>query len=43
MPKEYSSLISELREKLDSCTSEHDLANIKSHYLGKKALYQMSS
>ena len=38
MPKEYSSLISELREKLDSCTSEHDLANIKSHYLGKKGV-----
>jgi phenylalanyl-tRNA synthetase alpha chain len=38
VPKEYSSLISELREKLDSCTSEHDLANIKSHYLGKKGV-----
>jgi len=36
--KEYSSLISELREKLDTCSSQHDLANIKSHYLGKKGI-----
>ena len=38
MLKEYSSLISELREKLDSCSSQHDLSNIKSHYLGKKGI-----
>ena len=38
MLKEYSSLISELREKLDSSSSQHDLANIKSHYLGKKGI-----
>ena len=38
MSKEYSSLISELREKLDSCSSQHDLSNIKSHYLGKKGI-----
>ena len=38
MLKEYSSLISELREKLDGCSSQHDIANIKSHYLGKKGV-----
>ncbi len=38
MSKEYSSLISELREKLDSCSSQYDLSNIKSHYLGKKGI-----
>ena len=38
MSKEYSSLISELREKLSGCTTQHELANIKSYYLGKKGL-----
>ena len=33
--KDYSSLISELREKLANCSTQHDLANIKSYYLGK--------
>jgi len=36
--KEYSSLISELREKLVDCSTQHDLANIKSFYLGKNGL-----
>ena len=38
MSKEYSSLISELREKLSGCTTQHELANIKSYFLGKKGL-----
>ena len=38
MLKEYSSLISELREKLVDCSTQHDLANIKSFYLGKNGL-----
>jgi phenylalanyl-tRNA synthetase alpha chain len=33
--KKYSSLISELREKLKDCNTTHDLVNIKSEYLGK--------
>jgi len=33
--KKYSSLISELREKLKNCNTSHDIANIKSEYLGK--------
>ena len=35
MQKKYSSLISELREKLKNCNTSHDIANIKSEYLGK--------
>ena len=38
MSKDYSSLISELREKLANCSSQHDLANIKSYYLGKTGI-----
>ena len=38
MLKEYSSLISELREKLVNCSTSHDLANIKSYYLGKNGI-----
>tara|TARA_B100001996_G_scaffold135165_1_gene102885 strand:- start:2045 stop:3019 length:975 start_codon:yes stop_codon:yes gene_type:complete len=33
--KKYSLLISELREKLKNCNTAHDIANIKSEYLGK--------
>ena len=35
MQKKYSSLISELREKLKDCNTAHDIANTKSEYLGK--------
>ena len=38
MPKNYTSLISELREKLKECKSPHDVANIKAHYLGKAGI-----
>ena len=38
MLKEYSSLISELREKIVDCSTQHDLANIKSFYLGKNGI-----
>ena len=38
MPKNYTSLISELREKLKECNSPHDIANIKAHYLGKTGI-----
>jgi phenylalanyl-tRNA synthetase alpha chain len=38
VPKNYTSLISELREKLKECKSPHDLANIKAHYLGKTGI-----
>ena len=38
MPKNYTSLISELREKLKECKSPHDVANIKAHYLGKTGI-----
>jgi phenylalanyl-tRNA synthetase alpha chain len=36
--KNYTSLISELREKLKKCSSLHDIANIKSFYLGKNGI-----
>ena len=38
MSKKYTSLISELREKLKVCISSHDVANIKSSYLGKNGI-----
>ena len=38
MPKNYTSLISELREKLKECESPHDIANIKAYYLGKAGI-----
>ena len=38
MPKNYTSLISELREKLKECESSHDIANIKAYYLGKAGI-----
>ena len=38
MPKNYTSLISELREKLKECKSPHDVVNIKAHYLGKTGI-----
>jgi len=38
VPKNYTSLISELREKLKECKSPHDVANIKAHYLGKAGI-----
>ena len=38
MPKNYTSLISELREKLKECNSPHDIANIKAYYLGKTGI-----
>ena len=38
MPKNYTSLISELREKLKECKSPHDIANIKAYYLGKSGV-----
>jgi len=38
VPKNYTSLISELREKLKECKSPHDVANIKAHYLGKTGI-----
>ena len=38
MSKNYTSLISELREKLKECKSPHDVANIKAHYLGKTGI-----
>jgi phenylalanyl-tRNA synthetase alpha chain len=38
VPKNYTSLISELREKLKECKSPHDIANIKAHYLGKTGI-----
>ena len=38
MPNNYTSLISELREKLKECKSPHDIANIKAHYLGKTGI-----
>jgi phenylalanyl-tRNA synthetase alpha chain len=36
--KNYTSLISELREKLKECKSPHDIANIKAYYLGKSGV-----
>ena len=38
MSKNYTSLISDLREKLKECNSPHDIANIKSYYLGKSGI-----
>jgi len=38
VPNNYTSLISELREKLKECKSPHDIANIKAHYLGKSGI-----
>ena len=38
MLKEYSSLISELREKIEDCSTQHNLVNIKSFYLGKNGI-----
>ena len=38
MPKNYTSLISERREKLKECSSPHDIANIKAYYLGKTGI-----
>ena len=38
MSKNYTSLISELREKLKECKSPHDIANIKAYYLGKTGI-----
>jgi len=38
VPNNYTSLISELREKLKECKSPHDIANIKAHYLGKTGI-----
>jgi phenylalanyl-tRNA synthetase alpha chain len=38
VPNNYTSLISELREKLKECKSSHDIANIKAHYLGKTGI-----
>ncbi len=38
MSKKYTSLISELRDKLKRCDSPHDLVNIKSYYLGKNGI-----
>ena len=38
MPNNYTSLISELREKLKECKSPHDIANIKAYYLGKSGV-----
>ena len=35
MSKIYTSLISDLRKKLELCKTHHDLANVKSAYLGK--------
>jgi len=36
--KKHTSLISELRGKLKTCDSSHELSNIKSHYLGKNGI-----
>jgi len=36
--KEYSSLILNLRKKLTDCSTQHELANIKSFYLGKNGI-----
>ena len=38
MSKKHTSLISELRGKLKTCDSSHELSNIKSHYLGKNGI-----
>lgn len=38
MPKDHTSLISDLEEKLKECSSSHDIANIKSQYLGKSGI-----
>ena len=38
MSKNYTSLISELREKLKEYKSPHDIANIKAYYLGKSGV-----
>ena len=38
MSKKHTSLISELRGKLKTCDSSHDLSNIKSYYLGKNGI-----
>ena len=38
MSKDHTSLISELEEKLKECSSSHDIANIKSQYLGKTGI-----
>ena len=38
MSKDHTSLISDLEEKLKECSSSHDIANIKSHYLGKSGI-----
>jgi len=36
--KDHTSLISDLEEKLKECSSSHDIANIKSQYLGKTGI-----
>tara|TARA_B100001175_G_scaffold63247_1_gene51367 strand:+ start:4586 stop:5569 length:984 start_codon:yes stop_codon:yes gene_type:complete len=36
--KKHTSLISELRGKLKTCDSSHELSNIKSYYLGKNGI-----
>ena len=38
MSKKHTSLISELRGKLKTCDSSHELSNIKSYYLGKNGI-----
>ena len=38
MSKKHTSLISELRGKLKTCDSSHELSSIKSYYLGKKGI-----
>ena len=38
MSKKHTSLISELRGKLKTCDSSHELSNIKSGYLGKNGI-----
>ena len=38
MSKKHTSLISELRGKLNICDSSHELSNIKSYYLGKNGI-----
>ena len=38
MSKDHTSLISDLEEKLKECGSSHEIANIKSQYLGKNGI-----
>ena len=38
MSRKHTSLISELRGKLKTCDSSHELSNIKSYYLGKNGI-----